>query len=211
MGDSSHREGIVLFSAVLKLLFILLVCPSALPALDASPADSASLVENWDGVRFRRWAGPNLWANRLADWELRDGYLMPANGDPRFPVRTVHAITREVTGKPAGFSLSVKVSSEVSIPSACQVGFLVGAGAGLLDWRAAALVHSNSGKGGGILAFLELGPQPRLTFRDNSNEYSVREYAVLTSTAIEKQIDFSNGKEYLLKFETKLSTERNTY
>ena len=211
MGDSSHREGIVLFSAVLKLLFILLVCPSVLPALDASPADSASLVENWDGVRFRRWAGPNLWANRLADWELRDGYLMPANGDPRFPVRTVHVITREVTGKPAGFSLSVKVSSEISIPSACQVGFLVGAGAGLLDWRAAALVHSNSGKGGGILAFLELGPQPRLTFRDNSDEYSVREYAVLASTAIEKQIDFSNGKEYLLKFETKLSTERNTY
>jgi alkaline phosphatase D len=211
MGYSCQNLEFILRSAVLKLLFILLVCPPTLPALEPGQADSSNLVENWDAVRFRPWVGPNLWANRLADWEVRDGYLRPVNGDPRFPVRTVHAVTREVTGKPAGFSLSVKVSSEFSIPSACRVGFLIGTGAGLLNYKAAALVHSSSGKGGGILAFFELGPQPRLTFRDNSDEYSVREYAELSATEIEKQIDFSKGKEYLLKFEALPAEGENNY
>jgi len=199
------------FGNVLISLLVLLVCPCRLPALEAGKPDSASLVENWDEVQFRPWVGANLWANRLADWEVRDGFLRPVNGDPRFPVRTVHAITREVTRQPGGFSLSVKISSEFSLPSACRVGFLIGAGAGLLDYKAAALVHSSSGKGGGLLAFLEPGPQPRLVFRDNSDECSVREYAELSAAGIEKQIDFSKGKEYLLKLEVLPAAGENAY
>ena len=211
MGNSCRKLEFALFSALLEVLSVLLVCPYRLPAQQVSPADSISLIENWDAVRFRPWVGPNLWANRLADWEVRDGCLRPVNGDPRFPVRTVHAITREVTGKPAAFSLSVRISSELPVSSACRVGFLVGAGAGLLDYKAAALVHSSSGKGGGILAFLELGPQSRLTFRTNSNEYSAREYAELAGSGVEKRIDFSSGKEYLLNFTALPAAGKNSY
>ncbi|HPE23831.1 MAG TPA: hypothetical protein PLT88_12485, partial [Bacteroidales bacterium] len=30
----------------------------------------------WEKYPDSRWVGPDLWANRLADWEVRDGRLV---------------------------------------------------------------------------------------------------------------------------------------
>ena len=167
----------------LLLCFIFLVSAAAVHA-PAQGSVEQGQVESWDSIRYRRWVGPNLWANRLADWEVFQGYLRPTSGNPDLPVRTVHAITRTVPRDPGAYALSVRVSAETGRSAACRVGFLIGAGAGLLDYRAAALVHCNSGKGGGLLALLELGKNPRLSFRDNNAERTAREYPELAGISI---------------------------
>ncbi|HUU29273.1 MAG TPA: alkaline phosphatase D family protein [archaeon] len=190
---------------------LILLSASAARFAAAQLTENSPPIENWDYIRLMRWVGPNLWANRLADWEVREGYLRPTNGDPACPVRTVHAITREVLPETGSFTLSVDLSSEVPVPSACRAGFLIGAGAGLLDWRAAALVHSNSGKGGGILAFLELGPTAKLTFRDMSGEFKAREYPELAGVPIKKEIVFAHGTELSLRLEVGPGSSKGTY
>ncbi|MEA2063673.1 MAG: alkaline phosphatase D family protein, partial [Gemmatimonadota bacterium] len=196
---------------------ILLLCLVFSVTLTGKPAfamvsENEALLENWDGIRYRRWVGRNLWANRLEDWEVRGGYLMPVNADPYYPLRTVHVITREVLREKGDFSLSVKISSETPILSGSSVGFLVGAGAGLLDWRAATLVHSASGKGGGVLAWLELGSKMRLSFRDNNQEYKKgSEFNELAGALVEGEIVFGREAELLLTLEVKPGIEKESY
>ncbi|MBW7996543.1 MAG: hypothetical protein FVQ81_08265 [Candidatus Glassbacteria bacterium] len=190
-----------------RVLAAALICAAAVartPSFSApaeSGAGKSGLIENWDGVHRQRWVGSQLWANRLEDWEVRDGRLVPLTGETRFPVRTVHALTRRVTDKRDAFSISVTVSAVSGAPAASAAGFLIGAGAGLLDWRAAAIVHSNSGRGGGLLAWLETGAAPRLVFRDNSREFTARSYPVLAETALDNFPGFKNGREYLLRLD----------
>ncbi len=167
------------------------------------------LIEDFAGIRERVWVGRNLWANRLADWRVEDGYLRPATGDPRRQVRTVHAITRQVVPGGSGYSLSVGIDPNRT--AACRVGFLVGAGAGLLDYRAAALVHDCSGRGGGVLAFLELGETPRLTFRDNSSEYKAREYKILAEAPLSLDSALQDSRGLVLRLEITKADSPDTY
>jgi alkaline phosphatase D len=192
------------FSAMKRLFFSVLLfsfCLISPLSYSATPAQGTqALVEDWSGIRYRRWVGPNLWANRLADWEVRDEALMPACGDPSLPVRTVHVITRYPNTKLSIINLSYRLSAEVPVPPSCRIGFLVGAGAGLLDYKAAALVHCNSGRGGGLLALLELdGRSGRLTFRDNSDEQHARVYPELAAVPLAEPLDFSQGREYEIR------------
>jgi len=96
-------------------VFLFLLVSLAASCLEAQSEDSSTPVENWDFIRMRRWVGPNFWANRLEDWEIRDGFLMPTNGDPDFPVRTVHAITREVLRTRGSYFLSVDDIEEIAV------------------------------------------------------------------------------------------------
>ena len=194
----------------LLLCLILLIAATGGSAAAEVSADEGQ-VENWDSIRYRRWVGPNLWANRLADWEVCRGYLMPTTGNPDLPVRTVHAITREVLSGAGSYTLSVRLSAETDRSAACRVGFLIGAGAGLLEHRAAALVHCNSGKGGGLLALLEPGKNPRLSFRDNSAELTAREYPELAGITIGSPDLLEKQQELILTLEVSPAAGNDKY
>jgi alkaline phosphatase D len=175
----------------------------------AAGTDKLQLIEDFSGIRERVWVGENLWANRLADWRVDDGYMRPVTGDPRRQLRTVHAITRQVIPGSSGYSLSVEINPGRGTP--CRVGFLVGAGAGLLDYRAAALVHEGSGRGGGLLAFLELGEHARLTFRDNTSEHYSREYEIITESALDLESAPDGGGNFLLRLDVNKAEDYGAY
>lgn len=158
------------------------------------------LIEDWEPVIYRRWVGPNLWANRLQDWEIVNGRLECGVriDDFPMPMRTVHAITQEVIpGSGEEFHLAVEVQGRLSQLQSAQsrAGFLIGAGNGWLDYRAAAIVQSYSGLGGGVLCLADYAAD-RFTFRDNCDEKGVDLYPVVSGVEnIEgkKSISSSSG------------------
>ena len=95
----------------------------------------------WEKYPDSRWAGPDLWANRLADWEVSDGRLQ-CTGE--LPLRTVHLMTRRTGPEEGSLMTLVNIVRESGKPagSSSAAGILLGAG-GSLDYRSASLVfHS---------------------------------------------------------------------
>jgi alkaline phosphatase D len=141
--------------------------PAGLAGVDAVPTD-----------RTRTWLGPTYWANRLQDWRLHRGRLecVAAGGPMR--TRTVAVLTRELaaTERPA----SVGVRTGTLAPGEGFSGFLVGAGGGRLDHRAAALVQGASGEGGGLLCTYD--SDGGVGFRDHTDERRQFAYAPLPGT-----------------------------
>lgn len=114
----------------------------------------------------RTWLGPAYWANRLQDWRLQDGQVECLAAGPGDEVRTVALLTRELTRPDAPAHLSVRITRLADGPG--FAGFLLGAGAGQLDYRAAALVQRASGTGGGLLCVYEHDGLAR--FREHTDE-----------------------------------------
>jgi hypothetical protein len=141
--------------------------PAGLAAVAALPTD-----------RTRTWLGPPLWANRLQDWRLHGGRLecVAASGPMR--TRTVAVLTRELV---AG-DLPGRIGVRTGLLAAGEgfSGFLVGAGAGRLDHRAAALVQGASGQGGGVLCTYEADGS--VGFRDHTDEARQFAYAPIPGT-----------------------------
>jgi alkaline phosphatase D len=153
---------------------------SPIPDFSAVLINRSHLLENWSDFECRRWVGPNLWANRLQDWQIMHGKLECTVRDANFPLRTVHVITREVnpTGKELILSVRMKANCQLLQETGGLVGFIIGAGNGLLDYRAGAIVQNYSGLGGGLVAVLDY-QQGQFSFRDNNDENSVDEYPVM--------------------------------
>lgn len=108
---------------------------------------------NWNHVVDRIWVGENFWANRLQDWEVKEGKLICKESSSKKPMRTVHLVTARLENK-GNFTMSVNTGSlelEVNSNDDAATGFLIGSGAGL-DYRAASLIHHSPGKGGGYFA-----------------------------------------------------------
>jgi alkaline phosphatase D len=156
--------------------------PAATPAAPAAPpAPPAGLTAVFPAVptdRTRTWLGPPFWANRLQDWRLHAGRLecVAATGPMR--TRTVAVLTRELV---AG-DLPARIGVRTGLLAAGEgfSGFLVGAGAGRLDHRAAALVQGASGQGGGILCTYEA--DGGVGFREHTDEARQFAYAPLPGT-----------------------------
>ncbi len=127
--------------------FALFLVPTFVLGQEASP-------NAWSQLD-RVWAGPDYWANRLQDWRLEDGNLVCVND--ALPMRTVHVLTRRL-GAQAG-SMHMEVTVQMPAPEGladdASVGFLIGAGASDLDYRAAALAHHRTGTEGGIYAGID--------------------------------------------------------
>lgn len=146
------------------------------------------IIEDWDPVGNRRWVGPNLWANRLQDWEIVNSVLECGirPGDFPMPIRTVHAITREISTKSGDrFHLAVEVRGAVSglQEAHSMAGFLIGAGRGWSDYRAGAIVQGYSGLGGGLLCVVDYAAE-QFTFRDHNDETGVDAYPILPGIEI---------------------------
>jgi alkaline phosphatase D len=128
-------------------------------------------VEAPPGKLRRVWLGPEYWANRLQDWQAEGGRILCIADKAGEELRTVALLTRELKGEGAA-SLAAEVSGSGSAEG--FAGFLIGAGAGKLDWRAAALVQRASGEGGGLLCVL--GADGQLRFREHTDEKSPAAY-----------------------------------
>ena len=108
---------------------------------------------NWANTVDRIWAGENFWANRLQDWEVKDGKLICIETSEKKPMRTLHSVTSRL-GDSGNFEMSVETgttSPKNQLSSNAASGFLIGAGASI-DYRAAALIHHSPGNQGGYFA-----------------------------------------------------------
>ena len=88
---------------------------------------------------------------------------------------TVGVLTRRIAAGEQPASISVRTGTLAA--GAGFSGFLIGAGAGQLHWRAAALVMAASGQGGGLLATYDSDGNVR--FREHTSESSQFAYAEL--------------------------------
>lgn len=139
---------------------------------------------SWEDTFDRTWVGPEFWANRLQDWEIKNGRLeckIP------YPMRTVHCLTQKLDSIHTDFKLTVQTGILDPIDSIAidaSTGFLIGAGNDL-DYRAASLIHHSYGKKGGLYAGLDL--EGNLFVRDFEQEW-----AFFKTTKIEVPRPFDN-------------------
>jgi alkaline phosphatase D len=126
---------------------------------------STKFVSSWQKAPDAFWVGPDYWANRLQDWSVKDGKLECLSNKP---MRTVHLVTRTISGKKGTINTSVNLYHEGNeeIPGAAA-GVLIGAGRGL-DYRAASLIFHSWGELAGI--FIGLDTRGNLYIRDFEKE-----------------------------------------
>jgi alkaline phosphatase D len=129
----------------------------------------------------RTWIGPSFWANRLQDWRLHDGRIECLTGAAGDEVRTVAVLTRELAAGAESAHVRVRAGLLDDAGDGGFCGFLVGAGGGTLDYRAAALVQKASGTGGGLLCVYET--DGALRFRDHTSEDQPLAFAELPAFA----------------------------
>jgi len=128
-----------------------------------------AIAADWHDLPEQRWAGPAIWTNRLQDWVVADGVLRCEPAEPA-PCRTAHLLTHALEDRAGPFRLEAVVTLAPGSPSSGWAGFLIGAGAGRLDHRGAALVHHTPGQGGGLLAVVETSGEGGLAFRDMTGD-----------------------------------------
>jgi len=142
------------------LLFVLSAC---------SPPENAADIQ-FASSPDRIWIGPQFYANRMLDWELRNGRLESVEGRAAKPMRTVHLLTHYLNDRPGGLNMSVRTGS-VNAPDiagdSTWTGFLIGAGGPDTDYRISALVHHWPAPGGGLIVGVD--GSGSIVVRDNEN------------------------------------------
>lgn len=99
---------------------------------------AGTFTSSWHRWPDVRWAGPNMWANRLQDWRIRDGAVECTAFGPN---RTLHCLTHRLAEGKGEFEASV----EVEVPDASgtqgqHVGWRLGAQGGPFeDYRSDAV------------------------------------------------------------------------
>ncbi len=108
---------------------------------------------NWKKQNDRYWIGPEYWANRIQDWQIKDGRLECVEGSK--PLRTLHLLTRNLEERAGTMEMSVETglisgNNESDLNSLC--GFLIAAGNLDLHYKARAQIHNCYGTNAGYLA-----------------------------------------------------------
>jgi alkaline phosphatase D len=145
----------------------------ATPAPPVPPPAGLAAVDRLPTDRTRTWLGPPYWANRLQDWRLHQGRLECVTSSGPMRTRTVAVLTRDLVAADHPARIGVRTGTLAAGDGFS--GFLVGAGEGKLDHRAAALVQGASGQGGGILCTFEADGS--VGFRDHTDEARQFAYA----------------------------------
>jgi len=139
-------------SLVIRVGLYVAVALCAVQQIAAADAFNA----DWSKTADRVWVGPEFWANRLHDWQIRGGRLECLADSARLPMRTLHLLTHRLIGRDGEFEISVRtgvIADDLpTINARSAAGFLIGAGGVRMDYRAAALVHAFHGPGTGIFA-----------------------------------------------------------
>ncbi len=152
------------------------IAPPVLPVIGEIPVDQIpgisrpSLFDSdWSTRPDRVWIGADFWANRLQDWRLRDGRAECVS--TRLPFRSLHLLPSQISNDDGEVVVRVRTGAlpaeDGEVPDGALSGVLLGAGAADLDYRAAALVQSAPGPGGGWLAGLRA--DGTLVLRDFEN------------------------------------------
>jgi hypothetical protein len=119
----------------------------------------------WNNSPDRDWVGPEHWANRLQDWQVKGGRLECIG---KLPMRTVHLLTHRIGPERGDFRLSVRLGPiDAPDEGKSSAGFLIGAGPDL-DYRAAALIHHSPGKSAGL--YFGINTEGRLFYTDLGKE-----------------------------------------
>jgi len=153
-------------------------------------------VASFDGLAPRHWSVPEVWANRMQDWDTVSDNLggwFAATNRERLPCRTAHWLTYDLADTKAPFRMEAVIRATGLGDRTGWAGFLIGAGQGQLDYRGAALVHHMPGYGGGILAVIETSGEGGLRFRDMSQPETKMAYPELPgqTTVVQKPIDLA--------------------
>lgn len=152
------------YDTALRMLIVLVVPLLFLPAC-ISIGDS-SYESRWPGEGARTWVGPNLWANRLQDWQVKGGRL-ECLAEDMLPMRTVHLLTHRLDKGRGEFNARVRtglIQPKEKVTGDAAAGFLLGIGGADMDYRSAALIHAFPGKGAGLFAAVR--PDGQVFFRD---------------------------------------------
>src|SRR6056297_2942123 len=67
----------------------------------------SDFVYDWSDSKDRIWVGSDFWANRLQDWQIRNGRLECING--WMSGRTVHLLTRRSGTKSGSIQIGVRL------------------------------------------------------------------------------------------------------
>ncbi|MCA8952235.1 MAG: alkaline phosphatase D family protein [Planctomycetes bacterium] len=118
-----------------------------------SLAAQGAFQSSWQAQADAVWLGPDYWPNRLQDWQLRGGRAENVRAD--LPMRTLHLVTWRSANARGTLTVRVRLGrvsdGEAPLPQSAFAGLLVGAGGPDLDPRAASLVQSAPGPGGGCV------------------------------------------------------------
>ncbi|WOO40052.1 alkaline phosphatase D family protein [Rubellicoccus peritrichatus] len=147
---------------------------------------AATTTWDWKDSRERRWLGSDFWTNRLQDWEVREGALH-CDARSGMALRTAHIVSYETDLQHGSYWAEVDFASQETETKGLA-GLLIGAGAGQLDYRGAALIQGFPGKGGGILCAYNYSKQ-QLQIID----FSTQPGGKLVSLASKKVAAHSDG------------------
>lgn len=139
---NSILKGSLYFGLIFSMIFI--NSCSSKPKFDYS----------WAGVNDRVWAGSSFWANRLEDWNVKDGRIETVVTNINLPLRTLHILPVHIDEKEGNMEIRVRtglVNQGDEISSGSLTGILLGAGGSNLDYKAASLIHHTSAPNAGIL------------------------------------------------------------
>lgn len=131
----------------------------------------------------RRWVGPTYWANRLQDWQWRDGRIECVCRHPQQRLRVATRTTEQIVDRPGGFVAEFDLGIHSNPIGRGFAGLLLGIGAGKVDWVAQGNVFGIGGKGGGLGCVLKTDGS--IAFLDNRRE-NQREPASLPATVIRR-------------------------
>jgi alkaline phosphatase D len=149
-----------------RLLVICFVLPFLIGGCQTI-ALSPGFVSNWPTQVDRIWLGEKYWANRLQDWQVKNGRI-ECVVDRVAPMRTVHLLTARLGQQEGGFDMSVRtgmLATSKGDPAQSATGFLLGVGHGEMDYRSAAIVQWWPGQGAGY--FAGITGHGELFIRDN--------------------------------------------
>ncbi len=168
--------------------------------LVAGCADPENAFEiDFTGSPDRVWIGPQFYANRMLDWELKNGRLQSVEGRAAKPMRTVHLLTHWLGEEDGSMNMSVR-TGPVGVPDSAGdstwTGFLLGAGGTETDYRISALVHHWPAPGGGLFAGVD--GTGRIILRDNENpeakrgaraDFSIEDWPLIEPISGEGSVD----------------------
>ncbi|MFC2098167.1 hypothetical protein ACFLSP_00345 [Bacteroidota bacterium] len=154
--------------AIWVIIFVLSNCQGG--------SETKPFQSYWNLLPDRYWIGPEFWANRLQDWQLKNGRVECINADQ--PRRTLHMLNRYISTRPGSLHMNVNtglIRKSGKSPDPAWSGFLIGAGSESMDYRRRSLVHGTYGRGGGLIAAISEEGQLLVLDNETGEEmYSVK-------------------------------------
>jgi len=152
-------------------VFVFLSLSAAIVPPTTADDANASWQVRWSAESPRHWLGPQVWGNRLHDWQVKGDRLECLASQRRLGMRTAHLLTARLSEKNAPFQMEVQtglLNAKQIVSHTSAVGFLVGVGGNEMDYRAAAIVHQWPGPGAGY--FCGVTADGRAFIRDYSKQ-----------------------------------------